>query len=72
MNPLKQFYENMTMRETVKDFMISVLKDMAVERTFDGKSVVGIQESRELVEKTFDKLSELYENKPKQVISNSR
>ncbi len=57
---LKNFYENESMRETVKSFMVDVLKEIAVQKTFDGEETTGIKDARELVDKTFDKLKELY------------
>ena len=69
---LKQFYDNEIEREAVREFMISVLGEMAVEKAFDGKSTSGIQEARECVEKSFDKLGELYGKMKTAVINNSR
>jgi len=59
-NILKTFYDNEIERETVKQFMIEVLGDIAKGRAFEGKPTQGIQEARELIEKTFDKLHEDY------------
>lgn len=72
MEILQQFYENEAQREAVKEFMITVLGEMAIERAFDGKPTSGIQEARECVEKSFDKLEEVYSTKEKAVINNSR
>jgi hypothetical protein len=72
MSNLKQFYDNETQREEVKAFMILCLQEMAVERTFAGEDVYGIKEARDLVEKTFDKLAELYGTIPKVISPNSR
>lgn len=72
MNQLKQFYDDEGQREAVREFMIEVLGEMAIERAFDGKPTVGIQEARELVEKTFNKLAEKYGKIEKPIISNSR
>jgi len=73
MNPvLRNFYSNEAERDAVKEFMIEVLKELAVERTFDGKPVTGIPEARELVDRLFDKLQELYGKIKEPVISNSR
>jgi hypothetical protein len=60
MNPLKQFYDMPTIREAVKDFQIKCLKDLAVDKTFEGEDVKGIKEARELVDHMFDTLEELY------------
>lgn len=41
-------------------FMIESLKEMTVEKAFEGESVAGIQEARALVDKMFEKLEEKY------------
>jgi hypothetical protein len=60
---LQSFYLDEPMREEVKTFMISLLEAETVQRVFSGKNVVGILEAKELVDKSFSKLEELY--KPK-------
>lgn len=73
MNPiLKQFYDNESGREAVKQFMIEVLGEMAIEKAFEGIPTDGIQEARACVEKSFDKLAELYGKVKPSVIPNSR
>lgn len=72
MNQLKSFYDNEGQREAVREFMILVLRDMAVEKTFEGSPVIGIKEAHELVDKMFDKLEEQYGIIKKPVISNSK
>lgn len=72
MNPLEQFHRNKVQKEAVKLFMIDCLKDMAVERAFDGKGVVGIAEANIAITKSFDKLTELYDIKEKVIINNPR
>lgn len=49
-----------TIREAVKDFQIQCLKDLAVNKTFEGEDVKGIKEARELVDKMFDTLDQMY------------
>lgn len=65
MNPLVIFYRDETMRNTVKEFMVAQLEQMAIDRTFNKEDVVGIAEAKELVDKTFSKLKELYEPEAK-------
>lgn len=73
MNPLlRNFYQNEKLREEVRQFMIERLGVMAIERAFAGEDTSGIKEARECVEKTFDKLEELYSKKEEPVINNSR
>jgi len=72
MNPLQTFYHNEPERTAVHDFMIEVLKELAVDKTFNGQEVKGIQEAKQCVEKMFDKLETLYGIIKKPIISNSR
>lgn len=72
MNPLNVFYQNETQREAVKEFMVDTLKQIAVEKTFNGESVEGIMEAHDLIERSFNRLEELYGIIKPPVISNSR
>lgn len=69
---LQLFYADEPVRETVKAFMLTELNDMAVEAVFAKKPVEGMAEAKELVERVFDKLKELYAPKDKPVIESSR
>jgi len=57
---LKQFYEFQGQREAVKEFMINCLKELAIEKTFNGHDTTGIKEARDTINKMFDKLEEDY------------
>lgn len=72
MNPLVAFQQDEHIREAFKAFMVSQLEEMAIEKVFDKKSIDGIYEARELVDKTFNKLAELYEPKKKANVESSR
>lgn len=72
MDILGNFYRDSALRETVKKFFIDTLADMAVEKTFNGESVSGIKDAKELIEKAFENLEETYGNIEKPVIPNSR
>lgn len=63
MDRLQQFYLDEATRDDVKNFMMNVLEEVAVERVFGGKNVVGILEAKELIEKSFSKLEEIYKVK---------
>lgn len=52
--------------------MVDVLKEITVEKAFDGEDVSGIREARALVEKVFDKLEEKYGIIEKKEIPNSK
>ena len=69
---LKQFYDNENGREAVKLFMVEQLREMAVEQVFNKKAIAGIYEARKVIDKTFDKLAELYGKIEEPIISNSR
>jgi len=69
---LQQFYDNEGQREAVKVFMVETLKEMTVELAFEGKSVVGIPETSKLIDRTFDRLEELYGKIEKPIINNPR
>ena len=70
-NILQQFYNNETQRETIHSFLIEILKELAIDKTFKGEDVKGIKEAKEAIEKAFDRLDELYKVKEAS-ISNSR
>lgn len=57
---LRRFYEDKGTRDTVRAFQTELLKEMAVEKVFAGEDVSGMQEALMLVEKTFDRLDEIY------------
>lgn len=61
MNPtLRNFYTNENEREAVKAYLIESLKEIAIEKSFAGESVVGIPEARQMVDKMFDNLKVAY------------
>lgn len=71
-NILRQFYNNQSEREALKAFMVEVLKEIAVEKTFNGESVEGIKEAHELIGKMFDTLEVKYGIIKKVVIQDSK
>ncbi len=72
MNNLKVFHDNEVLREAVKEFMFECLKEIAVERVMKRENTVAIADAKEVIEKAFIKLEELYGEKPKPSISSSR
>lgn len=72
MNPLRNFYNNTHEREAVRSFMVDVLKEIAVERSFTGESVVGIKEANEMIERVFNELEQKYGKIQEPIITNSR
>lgn len=69
---LKQLHTNVGQRETLKLYMIEILKELTVEKAFAGEDVTGIAEARKLVDRFFEKLDEDYGEEKPVVISNSR
>ena len=69
---LKIFYDNEPEREAVKEFLILCLKEMAIQKTFDGEDITGIKDAHDNIIKSFDKLAELYAKIKKPVVSDSR
>jgi proline dehydrogenase len=72
MDLLGNFYRDSATRETLREFMLQTLGDIAIEKTFNGQNVGGIKEAKELVDRIFDKLEDAYGKIEKPIISNSR
>lgn len=72
MNPLKTFYDNKSQREAVKAFMLECLNEEAVERVMNRKDTASLADARDVVEKTFIKLKEVYGITPKPIHPSSR
>lgn len=71
-NILRNFYNNPTQRDAVRTFQIDMLGEMAKDLAFRGKDTAGIAEAKMAIEKSFDKLEELYAAKEKPVSVNTR
>lgn len=63
MDLLRQFYLNEHEREAVKEFMIQVLKERAVDKVFNKKAIAGVYEARQTIDDVFNKLEEMYQPK---------
>ncbi len=72
MEQLKTFYDNESQREAVREFMIACLEELAVKRVFSKEDVASLADAKEVVEHTFIRLKEIYGEKPKPNIPNSR
>lgn len=72
MNQLALFFQNIAMREAVKEFLVANLAEMAVDKTFAGESVSGIKDAKDCVDKSFTKLEEMYGKIKTVEIPNSR
>ncbi len=60
MEPLQLFYNNENEREAVKAFMIKVLRELSADAALEGEDTKGFKEAKDMVDKMFDKLDELY------------
>lgn len=72
MNPLIPFQQDTHTREAVKAFMLGQLEEMTIEKVFANQPTTGIYEAKELIEKMFSRLEELYAPKKKVVHESSR
>jgi hypothetical protein len=56
------------LKEAVKQFQLECLRELAIERVFSKKDIIGISEAQEVISSSFDKLDEIYgkivKNKP--------
>lgn len=60
---LKIFYEQETVREAVKQFLLDTLDEQVLDRAYKQGDVVGYKEAREVVRGAFSRLNELYAKK---------
>ncbi len=73
MNPtLKSFQDHEAMREAVKDFMMGCVNELAIEKVMKRENTESIADAKEIIEKAFIKLKELYATAPKPKRPNSR
>lgn len=72
MHPLKQFYDNVNMREMVKEYLIAQLKEIATTKAFNGENTAGMREAKEAIDMAFSNLKGEYGEIAKPVISSSR
>ena len=72
MNPIQQFYLNENMRESVKEFFLLALKEIAVDRVFGKQTISGVYEAKKTIDLAFSKMEELYAPKEGPISSNSR
>ena len=60
MEILQQFYENEVMREAVRELIVESLKEVAVEKAFNGESTTGIVDAKASIDKAFETMREVY------------
>ena len=60
MNELINLQNNVEQRKAVKDFMVSTLKDLVVQKVIAGEPVTGFTEAFVLVNKLFEELDKKF------------
>ncbi len=58
---LRQFYVNEMQRETVKEFLLTTLNEVALDKLFKGEDASAVKLAKEVVETAFSNLKEKYE-----------
>ena len=69
---LKRFYENENEREAVKAFLIECLEELAIERVMKKENTDAIADAKEVIENSFTRLKEEFEETPKTTPHSSR
>ena len=60
MDLLNQFYNDEHTREAVREFFLKELDKLALEQVYGGQETSGIKDAREVIERSFIELKELY------------
>ena len=63
MNILNKFYLEQEMKEAVKEFIISHLKEITINKAFNGEPTNGIQEAKNALQNAFKQLDDKYSAK---------
>lgn len=71
---LKKFWDDGVMSQVVKEFLFMHLDTLALERVYDLRPTEGIADAKEVIDKAFDELDELFEpvEKKKEPANESR
>ena len=72
MDALQQFYENVGMRETVKQFFIDELKKKAIDGVLNKQSTAGIYEANRAIEAGFLELERMFQKNKKRAVDTAR
>lgn len=62
---LRDFYHNEYLRNEVQEYLISYLKERAIEKVFDKEDVSAIAEAKEIIDDAFDNLGVMFKQEPK-------
>lgn len=64
MDKLREFYADIHMRSSVKDYLDSFTAQEGVTMIFERKDVSHIADAKELIDKAFNHLDVMYEQRP--------
>jgi len=71
MNPLHKFYIDKEVYNEVKKYLIEHLKEVTIERAFEGKDTTGIKEAKIAVDNAFNQLERQFGEKKTQTANSS-
>jgi hypothetical protein len=69
---LRNFYNNESERKAVQDFQFEVLRELAADLALRGEDTAGIATAKKFIDKSFNKLSELYDKIEEVEVPNTR
>lgn len=72
MNQLQLFYENHALRDAVQEFLLSYVRQDAVDTLFAGKDATGHKAANDVLGKAFSRLREEFEPKKITNVTSSR
>jgi hypothetical protein len=65
MKSLLEFYNNSELKNNVHEYLIEFLKEEGVKRIFDKEDVSSLADAKEVIDKAFQNLENMFEKKPK-------
>jgi hypothetical protein len=72
MDRLQQLHNDKATTDLFKEFFVGVLEEETIKRVFAKKDITGIAEARELLDKVFNRLDDIYKVEKKRVQPNSK
>jgi len=67
---LNRFYNDEYTREDVKSYFLETLDMVALERVYEGEDTKGIADAKEVIEKAFVDLGDVYGKKKETLVTN--
>lgn len=62
---LRKIYDDKALLRALETFLLAHLQQVAIDNSFTGKSVVGIPEAKQVIDKAFKQLHSVFSLKPK-------